>query len=392
MIKSNTLLSGLLSFVLFVLLILLVPSFIGHFLLWVILSAPIVLSFLNLKSLFDLSEERNKKYRIIAIITFLSGALLSIVYIEFIDIIREDRREVLYNNQKHFPIYSKGIAPILFIIVLGIIAYLILISKPAYKMPPLLIVVCMSLMYLQATICILWCIQLFEGLKTNSLTIPLYVLPINCLFIIIREIRIKINEWNSELNNHNLKERTSPFNKLLKESNNWPILAFVLMIPILGIIVCILVLFGQEPDILIKSFTETADWTLSTKIAPPNVMVDEHYLCTVAANGDKKIVKPLRMGERHGHKVVVNRQLQIANAFEQVLEERIPKIHKVIRYIYDKYGYPISKHIKTNILCDLVYILMKPLEWFFLIIIYFNDIHPEDRIARQYLPKIKDTV
>ena len=372
-----------------------ISEFFIYFIALVIIVLPLILTIFNLISIFNKDEKKYNMYRKIAIITLLLGFVLSIIYLEFVDIVNKDYWEVLYNNQKHFPIYSKGIMPLLFIVGLGIISYFILISKPAYQMPPLLIVICISLMYLWAIICILWCIQLFEGLKSTSFdldVLPLYVLPINCLFIIFKEICIKINEWNSELNNHNLKEWTGPYNKLLKKANNWPILALVLMIPILGIVVCILVLFGQEADILIKSFTETADWTLSQKIAPPNVMMDEHYLCTVAANGDKRIVKPLRMGERHGHKVVVNRQLQIANAFEQVLEERIPEIHKVIRYIYDKYGYPISKHIKTNILCDLVYLLMKPLEWLFLIIIYFNDIHPEDRIARQYLPKIKDTI
>ncbi|MFX3822726.1 DUF6688 family protein [Streptococcus suis] len=35
--------------------------------------------------------------------------------------------------------------------------------------------------------------------------------------------------------------------------------------------------------------------------------------------GHRKVVKPIRMGERHGHRVLVNRQLQIENAFEQIL-------------------------------------------------------------------------
>ena len=55
------------------------------------------------------------------------------------------------------------------------------------------------------------------------------------------------------------------------------------------------------------------------------------------------MVKPLRYGIRHGYKIMVNRQLLIANAFENILEQYTPKLHKIIRNFYDKYGYPLSK-------------------------------------------------
>ena len=49
-----------------------------------------------------------------------------------------------------------------------------------------------------------------------------------------------------------------------------------------------------------------------------------------------------------------------------------------------KYGYPVSKHITSPVKADIVYILMKPLEWAFLIFLYLVDLHPEERIGRQY--------
>lgn len=73
-----------------------------------------------------------------------------------------------------------------------------------------------------------------------------------------------------------------------------------------------------------------------------------------------------------------------ANAFENILEEYTPKLHNIIRYVYDKYGYPLSKHIKTSWSADLVYILMKPLEWFFILVLYTIDNKPENRISIQY--------
>lgn len=68
------------------------------------------------------------------------------------------------------------------------------------------------------------------------------------------------------------------------------------MIPLLGVIILILLLFGQEPNSVIKAWTETADWTMSQKTAPQNIFYDEHYLCTVAAGGHQKVVKPIRTG------------------------------------------------------------------------------------------------
>ena len=42
-------------------------------------------------------------------------------------------------------------------------------------------------------------------------------------------------------------------------------------------------------------------------------------------------MKPIRYGERHGHRVIVNRQLATANAFEDLLAERLPRFHRRIR-------------------------------------------------------------
>ena len=75
----------------------------------------------------------------------------------------------------------------------------------------------------------------------------------------------------------------------------------------------------------------------------------------------------------HGHEVVVNRQLCIANAFEEVIQEKTPRFHRAIRSFYDKYGFPVAKLIKHKWSADIVYILMKPLEWIFLIVLYYQN-------------------
>jgi hypothetical protein len=145
-----------------------------------------------------------------------------------------------------------------------------------------------------------------------------------------------------------------------------------------------MLLFGQKPDSIITAFTNTADWTLSQKIPPPRIDYEGHYLCTVAACGDEKVVKPIRAGKRHGRLIVVNRQLLVANAFEDLIKERTPRFHKIVRTIYDKVGLPISKYINTKKRSNVVYFIMKPLEWLFVIVLYTFDKNPENRIAIQY--------
>lgn len=176
---------------------------------------------------------------------------------------------------------------------------------------------------------------------------------------------------------------------LYRFSFNYPRIALLWVIclfPVLVIIQLILTLFGQSPDSAIQTFFDTSSFNYSKIPAPPPKMIngDGHYLCTVSVKGHPKLVKPLRAGIRYGEKITVNRQLLVANAFENILEEYTPRCHKAIRYIYDKYGYPFSKHISTRWSADAVYLLMKPAEWLFLVILYTVDKHPENRIHIQY--------
>ena len=217
----------------------------------------------------------------------------------------------------------------------------------------------------------------------------LIIFPINYILCSIRaeiEIMKKYKEQNIKSKEYNNKF-LNKCSKLLYNIDNWPIIAIIFSIPLIVVLVCILVLFGQRPDEAIKAFLETSDWTLSTKISPPSITYDGHYLCTVSLRGHKNIVKPIRMGIRRGEKIVVNRQLCVANAFEDLIQEKTPRFHHFIRYIYDKYGYPLSKHINTAFQADITYILMKPLEWIFLLVLYIFDVNPENRIATQYIGK-----
>lgn len=173
-------------------------------------------------------------------------------------------------------------------------------------------------------------------------------------------------------------------NNRIKRSKVLPVWSFLALFPIFIIITIILILIGQEYDSLSKVFTETTTWYFSQETHPPYLDHQGHYLCTVAACGTPKVVKPIRLGVRNGKEIIVNRQLLIANAFEDLLQKKYPITHKVIRRNYDRYGYPLSKDINTKLKSNLTYMVMKPLEWTFLIYIYMNSKRPEKLINEQY--------
>ena len=298
----------------------------------------------------------------------------------------------LKNLEVHTPIFSEAAPTIIFIFTIGIAGYFYLRVRPLKKIPPLMAIISMSAMYLWVIEVLVFTVQVFKGDLSgdNLLDVYLLVYPVCIICIVARTVISKVYEWQ-KYEMERSKIQSNQFlnfaDKILSNSKLWPIYAIIFMFPLLGIMIGILMLFGQAPDSVIKAWTETADWTLSLKEAPQNIEYDEHYLCTVAVGGHKKIVKPIRKGIRHGHEVIVNRQLCIANAFEQILEEKTPRFHNLVRGIYDRYGFPVARLIKSKWIADIIYILMKPLEWIFLAVIYMSDVHPENRIATQYMGK-----
>lgn len=356
---------------------------------------PAVLTIINTAALFAGCTDPRliRKGRHFEWMTLVLGAVYSLMLLPFTDLTFSDWTVTLHNAQKHTPVWTEGALTVLILAAVGILGYLLLTGSRISKVPPLITVLEIAAMYLGMMQCILWIIQI---IRMEAVYLYLCLFPLNCILIGIKVIRQKIIEWGKIQREESKKAGAASgfqnrymewLNRHLERASVWPAAAFLLMWPMLGIIICILILFGQRPDSAVRAWTETSGWNLSQKIAPQNIYYDEHYLCTVAAGGHRKIVKPIRMGVRRGHPVIVNRQLCVANAFEQILEEHVPGLHRRIRHFYDKYGFPVAKMIRSPYIADGIYILMKPLEWLFLIVIYMMDVKPENRIAVQYLPK-----
>ncbi|WP_103072620.1 DUF6688 domain-containing protein [Aquimarina sediminis] len=234
-------------------------------------------------------------------------------------------------------------------------------------------------------------LNIFIAIQINDPTWLLGNLPIILLFLL--EL-IKNHKQFLAYSEHIDKQQNTVIKKWswkilsMKSFFKIPIL-LILCIPILTIITAFLLLFGQKPDSIVSAFTDTYKHGFSQlDHMCYNVECGGHFLCSVAAKGHENIVKPTRLGERRGKPILCNRQLLISNAFEELVEQRLPKVHKVIRHNYNKVGNLIHKHyhiFNNKTISDLTYVIMKPLEWCFLITLYTFDKNPENRIAKQYL-------
>lgn len=274
-----------------------------------------------------------------------------------------------------------------------LIAYTLFYCVSIFKksiLPPVAELFINSFLILGLIINVLLCIQI----NPTEIGIFLWIfgnVPITLLLLLEltknhKELRHHIEE--NELNSSNVIGKFSLSILKLKPLSKFSILTLIL-VPILILLSLFLLLFGQKPDSIIRAFTDTYNHGFSQlNYMCDNVQCGGHFLCSVGANGHKSVVKPIRYGERQGNKIICNRQLLISNAFEDLVQERLPKTHRIIRKGYNKVGNVIHKHyhiFNIKLVSDFVYILMKPLELVFLLTLYTFDAKPENRIAIQYL-------
>ena len=82
--------------------------------------------------------------------------------------------------------------------------------------------------------------------------------------------------------------------------------------------------------------------------------------------------------------IVVNRQLAVANAFEDLLHERWPRFGRLARDGYDRVGLPISAWIVHPLASDFVFVAMLPAQAAFEVVLWALDRDREARIDRMY--------
>ncbi len=361
----------------------------------VMLISPAVLTVYNIYSLFrpwaKLGSKGRHMRRIAVLATSVIGIVDCFAYGEmFAGMTQKDFDEPLVLGGSEYELYHTAINTeygrwFSVMCILAVCSLCILQFFMGRRKPPLFSVILIGLCNAGV---VLSFIYIFQTMNYSPLIWVIWVYPLD---LIIIHIRVLLDECSFQCE---LLKESRGKNKalgsiyaLLSNKGAFITATLAVMLPITGLLLMILILTGQGADSLVKAFTMTADWVFSTQIPPPPVEYEGHYLCTVAAGGHQKVVKPVRMGIRNGKRIVVNRQLMIANAFEDLIMDRMPRLHRIIRRIYDTCGYPLSRHITDKYRADAVYILMKPLEWIFLLTLYLFDKDPESRINIQYTGK-----
>lgn len=343
---------------------------------------PIFLTIKNLKKLIGKKEGLSTDITTI-ILGFIYSCLLLGVSRNYNG---ADYDVAIYPNQLHAILHSEYGKTIYYTMFVCYIALFLLCTVEIEKTSPLVSSLLIAFTVIGIIIGAFIYIQLSENLN-SPIYIMLYLYYFNIIIIAIRRIRFHITEHVRIINKRQTVLRSKfaiKLYKIMSKVSSMTLFSFLLVFPIIAILEIIFILCGQGPDGFIKAFTMTADWTFSTQIPPPPLEYNGRYLCTVAAGGHKKVVKPLRYGKRCGNTIVVNRQLLVANAFEDLIKEKLPRFHSSIRKFYDTHGYPVSKHITTRLRSDFVYVFMKPLEYIFILVLYLFDAQPENRIAVQY--------
>lgn len=361
-----------------------------------VIATPIILVLMDM--ILGLKKQKSLLFEVIA---FGVGFVYMVLCWEIWEpvIYSQPINRLLAFSSVHEPVSRAHVITLIVIVHVGFFAYLTL-KYAGRRLAPLAKVFCIGGIYGGVIVNVLFLLQLSCGARPVDIApgkvFSENIMYIVCLCIVPVLFLIHVGRMFADFVRQQAKEREEiryegnrfldGLNRFLCKGVNLYWAAFLAMIPLYGIVICILCLFGQQPDSVIKAFTKTSDWILSGEISPPPVEYEAHYLCTVSLRGHRGLVKPIRYGIRRGNRIVVNRQLCVANAFEQLLQEKTPRFHKAVRHFYDTYGYPVSKWITNPWSADFVYLIMKPLEWIFVAVLYLFDEKPENRICSQYLP------
>ena len=337
----------------------------------------------------DAHKYHNVSERINDMAVILLGALFSYLWAECILISLKnasiDYDKPAYVGYYHNVLHSEYGITVKITLFIALASLIILATFDAEKIPPLPQALCFGFTVLGEILFSFVIIQFINNYNVYVLPLAFYL--VNLIIVTAKLTRRYIIAHLEYKDIHDTVYRFKIAEKLEEKLSSAAALTafhFLMIFPAALILIMLYVILGQGPDGIIKAFTMTADWTFSQQIPPPPIEYTGHYLCTVAAGGHEKIVKPVRYGKRQGVTIVVNRQLLASNAFEDLIMERTPRFHRVVRNFYDKHGYPISKYITSRSRADVVYIVMKPLEWLFILFLYTFDSHPENRIAVQY--------
>lgn len=87
------------------------------------------------------------------------------------------------------------------------------------------------------------------------------------------------------------------------------------------------------------------------------------YIATVAAKGHPQFVKSIPVVIDNGSTAWINAQMRYLKCAEITYMAMFPGGHKILREIYDVLGMPLARIMTQPVLADLMYMILKPIEW-----------------------------
>lgn len=87
------------------------------------------------------------------------------------------------------------------------------------------------------------------------------------------------------------------------------------------------------------------------------------YIATAAARGHVRVVRAWTIQRADGKSMQVNRQLQRLKCAELALMATQPRLHRLLRQLYDVVGRYLARRIQNPFVADVAYLLLKPCEW-----------------------------
>jgi len=86
------------------------------------------------------------------------------------------------------------------------------------------------------------------------------------------------------------------------------------------------------------------------------------FVVTAALGGHESVVGPLQEVTRGGESCRANRQLVTLWRFESLWHRRAPRSHARFRAVYNRLGPWVARRIRTPLVADMAYLLIKPVE------------------------------
>ena len=107
------------------------------------------------------------------------------------------------------------------------------------------------------------------------------------------------------------------------------------------------------------------------------------FVVSAASRGHRRVVGPFVETVRHGAKQEVNLQLLAIMRFEAFWSAHAPTSHRIFRIFYNRVGPIVARRITSPWTADLVYLLLKPIEFAARLSLCLGNLAPSEVSAHQ---------